>query len=150
MKKSIGIIIIFVGLIIDQISKFVVFNNEVNFTVIPNLLNFTLVKNFGAAFGSFQGMNLVLIFVTLAICISILLFMVYMYKKGEFVSPAYYLILAGGIGNLIDRIFRGFVVDFIDTPFIATFNIADSFIVIGAIWILVAEVLKSIKNKQNA
>ena len=146
MKKSIGIIIIIVGVIIDQISKIIVFNNEVNFTLIPNLLNFTLVKNYGAAFGSFQGLNLALIFVTLTICILILLFMINMYKKGEFVSPAYYLILSGGVGNLIDRIFRGFVVDFIDTPFIATFNIADSFIVIGAIWILVAEVMKSLKK----
>jgi len=146
MKKSIGIIIIIVGVIIDQISKIIVFNNEVNFTLIPNLLNFTLVKNYGAAFGSFQGLNLALIFVTLTICLLIVLFMINMYKKGEFVSPAYYLILSGGVGNLIDRIFRGFVVDFIDTPFIATFNIADSFIVIGAIWILVAEVMKSLKK----
>ena len=146
MKKSIGIILIIVGVIIDQISKIIVFNNEVNFTLIPNLLNFTLVKNYGAAFGSFQGLNLALIFVTLTICLLIVLFMINMYKKGEFVSPAYYLILSGGVGNLIDRIFRGFVVDFIDTPFIATFNIADSFIVIGAIWILVAEVMKSLKK----
>ena len=69
----------------------------------------------------------------------------YMYHKGDKVSFAYYLIIAGGIGNFIDRIARGFVVDFIDTPFIATFNLADSFIVIGAFWIIITEVLKSLK-----
>ncbi len=65
------------------------------------------------------------------------------------VSLAYYFVLAGGIGNLIDRVLRGFVVDFIDTPFIATFNIADSFIVCGAIWILFIEIKKMIKEKNS-
>ena len=145
MKKIHGIILIIVGVLIDQVSKIAVFNNQVNFTIIPNLLNFTLVKNFGAAFGSFQGANYILAGVSLLVCAVMVGLIAYMYHKGDKVSFAYYLIIAGGIGNFIDRIARGFVVDFIDTPFIATFNLADSFIVIGAFWIIITEVLKSLK-----
>ncbi len=145
MKKIHGIIIIIIGILVDQVSKIIVFNNQVNFTVIPNLLNFTLVNNHGAAFGSFQGANYILAGVSVLVCIVMIGLIAYMYHKGDKVSFAYYLIIAGGIGNFIDRIARGFVVDSIDTPFIATFNIADSFIVIGAFWIMITEVLKSLK-----
>ncbi len=145
MKKIHGIILIIIGILVDQVSKIIVFNNQVNFTVIPNLLNFTLVNNYGAAFGSFQGANYILAGVSVLVCIVMIGLIAYMYHKGDKVSFAYYLIIAGGIGNFIDRIARGFVVDFIDTPFIATFNIADSFIVIGAFWIMITEVLKSLK-----
>lgn len=145
MKKIHGIILIIIGVLIDQVSKMIVFNNQVNFTIIPNLLDFTLVKNYGAAFGSFQGANYILAGVSVLVCIVMIGLIAYMYHKGDKVSFAYYLIIAGGIGNFIDRIARGFVVDFIDTPFIATFNIADSFIVIGAFWIMITEVLKSLK-----
>ncbi|MBR3280400.1 MAG: signal peptidase II [Clostridia bacterium] len=145
MKKIHGIILIIIGILVDQVSKIIVFNNQVNFTVIPNLINFTLVNNYGAAFGSFQGANYILAGVSVLVCIVMIGLIAYMYHKGDKVSFAYYLIIAGGIGNFIDRIARGFVVDFIDTPFIATFNIADSFIVIGAFWIMITEVLKSLK-----
>ena len=145
MKKIHGIILIIIGILVDQVSKIIVFNNQVNFTVIPNLINFTLVNNYGAAFGSFQGANYILAGVSVLVCIVMIGLIAYMYHKGDKVSFAYYLIMAGGIGNFIDRIARGFVVDFIDTPFIATFNIADSFIVIGAFWIMITEVLKSLK-----
>ena len=58
------------------------------------------------------------------------------------------MILAGGLGNLIDRVFRGYVVDFIATPFIATFNIADSLVVIGVFLLLISEIIDSIRNKK--
>ena len=148
MKKLHGIILIIIGVLLDQVSKIIVFNNQVDFTVIPNLLNFTLVQNYGAAFGSFQGANIVLAIISLIICFIMIGIIAFMYKRDEYVSPAYYLIIAGGIGNFIDRVARGFVVDFIDTPFIATFNIADSFIVIGAFWIMIAEIIKSLKTSK--
>ena len=68
----------------------------------------------------------------------------YLDKKDGKASIGLYLILSGGFANLIDRAFRGFVVDFIDTPFIATFNIADSMIVIGCLWLIVEELCYSI------
>ena len=57
-----------------------------------------------------------------------------------------YMILAGGIGNMIDRLFRGYVIDFIDTPFIATFNLADSFVVIGVILLSITYIYREFKN----
>ena len=147
MKKYIGILIVVLGIIIDQVTKVLAYNNSVNLVIIPNFLNFTLVENRGAAFGIAQGANLVLAIVSASICLLILGVIIYSIYKKEDISLAYYFILAGGIGNLIDRAFRGFVVDFIDTPFIATFNIADSFIVVGAFWVLISEVLKAVFKK---
>ena len=62
---------------------------------------------------------------------------------------AWYMILSGGIGNLIDRLVRGYVVDFIATPFIATFNIADSFVVIGIALLLLNEIVEIYKEKRE-
>ncbi len=91
-----------------------------------------------------QGANTILAIFSAIVCIAIIVLIAVSSKKENYVSIGLYLVLIGGLGNLIDRICRGFVVDFIDTPFIATFNIADSFIVIGAFWVLTEELCKSI------
>ena len=91
-----------------------------------------------------QGANTFLAIVSAVICVIITALIIVSDKKEGKVSIGLYLVLIGGLGNLIDRVFRGFVVDFIDTPFIATFNIADSFIVIGAFWVMIEEICKSI------
>ena len=79
--------------------------------VIPGLLQLTYVENRGAAFGIFQGRVGLLSLVTLAVLIALAVFLV----RGSVRHPAgrwsFCLILAGGFGNLIDRVFRGFVVD---------------------------------------
>ena len=100
-------------------------------------------------FGLAQGANYILAIISLVICVAIISIMLLQKKKGEDISTGLYLVLIGGIGNFIDRIVRGFVVDFIDTPFIATFNIADSFIVIGAFWVLIEEVVCSVFKKSK-
>ncbi len=142
MKKIKYIIFIIVAIIIDQISKHIIISNNVNITLIPNLLNFTYVQNFGAAFGTMQGANYILAIISLFICLVVIGYIIYQYKKGIIPSFGLFLILTGGIGNLIDRFFRGFVIDFIDTPFIATFNIADSLIVIGCFWLIIETLIK--------
>ena len=145
MKKYTGIIIIIICMLLDQLTKLLVFNNNIYLTVIPGLLNITLVKNYGAAFGMLQGANIVLA-ITTAIILLILGAVIFIgYRKDKAISLAYYFVLGGGIANLIDRIFRGFVIDFIDTPFIATFNLADSFIVCAAIWIVLLEIKNCFK-----
>ncbi len=149
ISYKIGIIIIFFGIIIDQITKYFASKLTDSITVIPNFLNFTLIKNYGAAFGIAQGANNILAILG-AIISSIVLFMIlYLNKKDGKSSIALYFILTGGIANLIDRVFRHFVVDFIDTPFIATFNIADSFVVIGAFLLIIEELCYSIFYKSK-
>lgn len=145
----IGILII----IIDQISKFLLINKS--FTIIPNFLNFTYTENKGGAFG-LGTINLITIF-SIIIIIGVLIYIIHERKKNINFTP-FILILSGSIGNLIDRIFRGFVVDFIDVNLFnfPNFNMADICIVLGFLIILINtkkniifNSKKDIDNKNN-
>ncbi len=149
MKKYIAWILVALGIIIDQIAKSLALNLEESIEIIPGILNFTLVKNEGAVFGFAQGSVYILLGISIVICIVVLGTIILLRSKNEKVSSALYLMLSGGIGNILDRLFRGYVVDFIDTPFIATFNIADSLIVIGVIWLIVEETIESVFLKKS-
>ena len=138
--------ILIISILIDQISKYLVCNIKETITVIPKLLSIEYIENYGAVFGVMQGSNNILALVSLSICIAIIVYILRLKKRKEKIPLTWYFILAGGIGNLIDRLVRGYVVDFIATPFIATFNIADSLVVIGVFWLLIKEVLDIIKN----
>ena len=148
MKKKYIFIILFCLLLIliDFISKYLVISLISNKTIIIiiNFLKFLYVKNTGAAFGIMSGNIIILVIVTL-----ILLFYIIKEVKNnvdnKWILISYLLILSGAIGNLIDRIFRGYVVDFISfTLFdkeMAVFNIADSYITIG-VFLLIILLLK--------
>ena len=145
MIKYLSILIV----IIDQITKFIIHKfmdlyDSIN--VIPYFLNFTYIRNEGIAFGIyFEGGKI--FFIILPILITIYLF--YLLKNEEFQDYqsqiALYLIIAGAIGNIIDRIFRGYVVDFIDFHLNGmhwyVFNIADSSVTIGLIFLLYSSII---------
>jgi len=99
-----------------------------------------MVHNTGIAFGFLKGHGAVPIIMTV-IAFALLIFNIYYYRKNDEALTrsyivAFSLIFGGAIGNLIDRITLGYVVDFIDFRFWPVFNIADSAITIGAIVIL--------------
>lgn len=109
--------------------------------VIHKFLHFTLVHNTGIAFGMFKNHGIVFIIVPI-IAIALLIYNIFYYKyQDEKLSRLYIvafsLILGGAIGNLIDRIYYGHVIDFIDFRIWPVFNIADSAITIGALIIAV-------------
>ena len=116
------------------VEKNVALNDSV--TVIPNVLSFTNVHNYGAAWGSFSGYRVLLIAITL-ICLAVL---IYVYislnkdlnKRGKILLS---LIAAGSFGNLIDRIFLGYVRDMFEVLFVdfPVFNVADIFVTLGCI-----------------
>ena len=96
----------------------------------------TLVHNTGIAFGFFKDQGIVFIIIPI-IAVALLVFNIYYYRQNnEALSRMYIvafsLILGGAIGNLIDRIYFGYVIDFIDFRFWPVFNVADSAITIGA------------------
>jgi len=114
--------------------------------IIPHLLDFTYIRNEGIAFGIyFEGGKI--FFIILPIFITIYLF--YLLKNEEFQDKqsqiALYLIIAGAIGNIIDRIFRGYVVDFIDFHINGlhwyVFNVADTSVTIGLIFLLYSSII---------
>ena len=142
--KKIGIISLIV-IIIDRILKVLVTNNfvlNVRNKIIDGFFYITNCHNEGAAFSLFSGNVLFLIFITL-----IVLFLIYRTIKKEDVNKigtlAYGLLLGGILGNLYDRIFYGYVIDYLDFIIFkfdfAIFNLADAAIVIGAILLIVFE-----------
>ena len=142
--KKIGIISLIV-IIIDRILKVLVTNNfvlNVRNKIIDGFFYITNCHNEGAAFSLFSGNVLFLIFITL-----IVLFLIYRTINKENVNKigilAYGLLLGGMLGNLYDRIFYGYVIDYLDFVIFkfnfAIFNLADAAIVIGAILLIVFE-----------
>ena len=145
MIKYLSVLIV----VLDQLTKFIVhstMNLYDSIQVVPYLLNFTYIRNEGIAFGIyFEGAET--IFIVLPILITIYLF--YLVKNEEFQDKfsqiALFLIIAGAVGNIIDRIFRGYVVDFIDFHLNGmhwyVFNIADSSVTIGLIFLLYSSII---------
>lgn len=120
----------------DQIIKYIciAFLKPVSSVeVIKGFLNFTYVENRGAAFGILQNQRWLFVAITVVFCF-IALYLLFYYKNHSFWSKAAgILIIAGGIGNLIDRIKFGYVVDFVSVSFFPpVFNFADCCVVIGA------------------
>ncbi len=129
------IIALVVGL--DQLTKQLVLANVMlngDITVIKNFFYITYVENFGIAFGMFKNNVIFFIVMTSLISILVVYFLARSYRKDMLVSICLSLILGGAIGNLIDRIRLGYVVDFLHfSIFPPVFNIADSAIVVGAL-----------------
>lgn len=110
-----------------------------SFPVIQNILHMTLVQNTGIAFGLFKDQGMVFIIIPI-IAAGLLIFNIYYYKTNQhslsrLYIVAFSLILGGAVGNLIDRIVFGYVIDFIDFRVWPVFNVADSAITIGAVFI---------------
>ncbi len=108
--------------------------------VIPGLFHLTYVQNTGAAFSSFEGARW--LFVLLFVVLTAALVYEYFKKPLPFTRLERWLIAAiygGGLGNVLDRIFRGFVVDMIAVDFVdfAVFNVADCFITCGCIALMI-------------
>lgn len=107
-------------------------------TVIPGLLDLVYVENTGAAFGLFADQRWV--FITLTIIFVIVLIAVLFRLKitNKIYFTAMFLILGGAVGNLIDRIFNGFVVDYLQLSFFPPVcNLADYCVVIGVVLMLI-------------
>jgi len=111
--------------------------------VIPGILRITLVLNDGAAFGLFKGRSVFFVFISLAVIIAIVAYLVKSRRLDRSISIGLGLILGGALGNLADRIAFGKVVDFIDFGIWPVFNIADSCITIGAAMIILTTLLSS-------
>jgi len=146
MKKKIYIFS-FIFLIIDFISKIIIQNYMTLNSSIPIIKNFfsiTYVRNIGAAFSILSGKQLFLIILGIIILIGI----IYYVNKDKLnnLKVIYYSLLIGGIiGNLIDRIIYNSVIDFLDFKIFGydypIFNLADTFICIGVILIIIESII---------
>ena len=126
-------------ILVDQFTKYIIFYNYKIFLNKDFLLfKLDFVKNYGAAFNIFSGSRIFLSLISISI--SILLFYLILRKNtsNSFDLLAYSFILGGTFGNGMDRILKGFVIDFINLTFInfPVFNIADMSINIGFLFLL--------------
>ncbi len=143
----ISLIVAVVLVVVDQIIKVIVDLNMELGQVIPvikfgenEIFNLKYVLNDGAGFSLFGGQTIFLILTTSLSLIAVLVFMIKFAPKNKILFTALTLVLAGGLGNLIDRIFRdGLVIDYIEAGFInfPIFNFADICVVFGVGFLLV-------------
>lgn len=158
MKKTLPIIYIFILIILDQIVKFVCLQklkpiNSV--TIIPNFFNLTYVENRGAAFGMLEGGRWIFILIALiAVVFCSLYYKKVPKNKFEFLcKTGLILIISGALGNVIDRFFRGFVVDMLHFIFFgkdfAVFNVADVLVCLGTFLIAIVIIFSDNKKEKE-
>ncbi len=132
-------IVVIAVIILDQLSKILALKYLApirDIPIIENIFHLTYVENRGAAFGLFQNQKLFFIITTLLV-LGFILYYAHHNKLNRIMVFALSLVAGGAIGNLIDRVRLGFVVDYFNVAIInfPVFNIADSAVVIGAILI---------------
>lgn len=127
-------------LLLDQFTKYmaiVKLQNKPSFVIVEGVLELTYLENRGSAFGMFENKKIMILFVGILFMTCIFAFLVRIPEKRKFCSLhiLFTMIIAGGIGNMIDRLRLGYVVDFISFVLIhyPIFNVADIFIVCGTI-----------------
>ena len=126
-------------ILLDQLTKYMVskyMGLHQSIPLIKGMFHMTYIQNTGAGFGILKGWNTILIFISLVI-IGMILFYFDRIVKEKAIHIPIALVLGGAIGNLIDRIFLGHVIDFVDFRIWPSFNVADSCITIGAIWLII-------------
>ena len=112
--------------------------NMHSITLIPNLIDFIYTENTGAAFGMLSNNTWFLIGFTAVFIVAFVLFDIFNHSKNWFYRIGYVLVLAGAIGNLVDRIMFGFVRDFIAISFFPfIFNVADIFVTVGTVLLMI-------------
>ena len=153
-KRSFWLVAIF-GIIIDQITKYVVVKEFVTVgNTLPlwqDVFHLTYVINTGAAFSFFRGQVEVLRWISLIVSLLLIVFVWFTPRLTLLEQLGYGFILSGAVGNGIDRFLFGYVVDFLDFRLInfPIFNLADVFINIGVLLLLIASFYTPQKSQRN-
>ncbi|MBM6753981.1 signal peptidase II [Lactobacillus alvi] len=138
------LVMVLVG--IDQLVKWLV-NSQLALgqlhTLIPGLLGLTNLRNSGAAWSILAGQQF-LFFILTIVAIAVILYLMRRYRQNQGMMIALSLILAGAIGNFIDRLIHGYVVDMFETLFInfPVFNVADTCLTLGVIYLVILILLE--------
>jgi signal peptidase II len=140
IQNNVALVLISVAIIIVEriVKLYVVGNLRLGeaVPVIGNLLVITRSENIGAGFGILKGYNFVFLFAAFVV----LLLIIYFYNMiihDRLLTLAFSFILGGTVGNMIDRIFYGYVIDYISLSFWPTFNISDAALTVGAVLLIV-------------
>ena len=142
---------------LDQLTKWlaiIFLKGSESAVFIKGVLQFTYLENKGAAFGMLSNHRWVFLIISTVALIGITIYMIKWRPSDKFAYIGVSFIVGGGIGNMIDRVWLGYVVDFID--FCAfpriwnyVFNVADSFVCVGAGFIMLYMILSAVKESKQ-
>ncbi|MEK6983541.1 MAG: signal peptidase II [Nanoarchaeota archaeon] len=124
----------FLIVLLDQFTKFFIKQNlqlNQSIPIINNIFHLTYVTNTGSAFGLFKGFNAIFTAFSLIVIITIFYYLKRINKNEKILQFSVGLLLGGTLGNLIDRIIHGAVIDFLDFRVWPVFNVADSAVTIS-------------------
>ena len=118
---------------------------------IPNLVSLTYLQNRGAAFSMLQDQQWFFAVITLVVMVGAIWYLHKHMEDSLWLVFGLILIIAGGLGNFIDRMSQGFVVDMFHLDFInfAIFNVADSYLTVGVIVLLIAMLKEEVNGNKN-
>lgn len=139
-------------IIIDQFTKYIVVQNFFlgeSIPVIPNVFHWTYILNPGAAFGMLEGSRWLFVLIAAAVIAGVCFFRREIRQEGLLIEAGSALFVGGAIGNLIDRILHGVVIDFFDLRIWPIFNVADIAICVGVgliLWKIISEEFLADRN----
>ncbi len=147
------------GVILDQLTKWLAVTylmGRDSFVLIPSVFRFTYVENDGAAFGMLSDNRWVFMVISTVAIVGLLVFLWKFSPDSRWIKAGLALIISGGIGNMIDRVALGYVIDFLDFcafprlwPWV--FNLADSFVCVGGgivfVWCAVSLIAEARQNR---
>ena len=155
----IWIVVIVAVIFCDQLTKQLVVNfldKSEPLDVIPGVFRFTYVENRGAAFGMLDEHRWIFMIISTVAIVGLFIYMWKFCPKDKVLCLGLSFIIGGGIGNMIDRIFLGYVIDFLDfcafpDIWMWVFNVADAFVCVGAGFValyLVIDIVRETKKKK--
>lgn len=153
----IWIVVIVASVFADQLTKQLVVNfldREEPFDVIEGVFRFSYVENRGAAFGMLDDHRWVFMIVSTLAIVGIIFYMWKFCRDSKLLCLGLSLIVGGGIGNMIDRIFLGYVIDFLDfcafpNLWMWVFNVADAFVCVGAAIVVLSLLIDIVKDSKK-
>ena len=152
-------IVILLIVLVDQLTKWLVIANlEVgeSINLIPGIFRFTYVQNEGAAFGMLSDHRWVFMIISSVAIVGMFLYLWKLRPDSRWASCAIAMIIGGGIGNMIDRIYWNYVIDFIDfcafpSVWMWVFNVADACVCVGAgilaVWCVISMIQEAKAEK---
>jgi len=148
-------LLVVIGIVaIDRATKYlaVLYLKEIDtFPIISGALHLTYHENEGAAFGILREHRWIFMSISALTIVFLIAYIIKCSKQSRFICICLAMVAGGGIGNMIDRVMSGYVVDFIDFRLInfAVFNGADSFICIGSALLLIYLIYSMIKEAKE-
>ena len=155
MSYLVYLVAICIFTLLDQLSKKQIVNYlklGEKIEIIKGFFNITHVRNYGAGFSILQNARLFLSLVSIIAIVVLVYLLVTTKKKNTLTSMSYLMVISGALGNLLDRLRQGYVVDFLDFTIFGwdypVFNVADIFITIGCFLLIIIS-LKGEKDAKN-